>query len=100
MQPATPPVMAASIASSRWVLPVARGRGVASHALQEITRWAFDDLGLHRLELEHSTHNEASCRVAARGGYELEGTMRHQGLHLDGWHDTHLHAALAMTDRP
>jgi len=83
-----------------WVLPVARGRGVASHALQEITRWAFDDLGLHRLELEHSTRNEASCRVAARGGYDLEGTMRQQGLHLDGWHDMHLHAALAMIGRP
>jgi len=83
-----------------WVLPVGRGRGVASRALREVTRWAFHDLGLHRLELEHSTRNEASCRVAARGGYELEGTLRQQGLHLDGWHDMHLHATLAMTGRP
>ncbi|MER0478964.1 GNAT family protein [Streptomyces sp. Edi2] len=75
-----------------WVLPAARGTGVATHATVALSRWAFDDLGLHRLQLTHSTANEASCRVATKAGFELEGTMRSALLHADGWHDEHLHA--------
>jgi [ribosomal protein S5]-alanine N-acetyltransferase len=77
-----------------WVLPSARGRGVAVRALRAATAWMFGDAGFHRLELKHSTLNDASCRVAQRAGYGLEGTQRGQGLHADGWHDMHLHARL------
>jgi RimJ/RimL family protein N-acetyltransferase len=73
-----------------WTLPAARGRGVATRALQEVTRWAFD-VGLHRVELEHSTQNLPSCRVALKAGFLVEGTRRSAGLHGDGWHDMHLH---------
>ncbi|HEY0239950.1 MAG TPA: GNAT family N-acetyltransferase [Friedmanniella sp.] len=75
-----------------WVVAHARGKGVASGALRVATGWARSDLGLHRLELEHSTRNEASCRVAEKAGYGLEGTLRSRVLHEDGWHDMHLHA--------
>ena len=75
-----------------WVLPGARGHGVASAAAAEVARWAFEQVGLHRLELHHSVHNEASCGVARRIGFELEGTLRDGMLHVDGWHDVHLHA--------
>jgi [ribosomal protein S5]-alanine N-acetyltransferase len=77
-----------------WVLPAARGRGVAARALAAATAWMFDLAGFHRLELRHSPLNEASCRVAARAGYRLEATQREHGLHADGWHDMHLHARL------
>jgi RimJ/RimL family protein N-acetyltransferase len=77
-----------------WVLPAARGRGVAVRALRAATTWMFGDAGFHRLELRHSTHNDASCRVAETAGYPFEGTQRQQGLHADGWHDMHLHARL------
>ena len=53
--------------------------------------WAVDELGLHRLFLLHSTANPASCRVAARAGFALEGTLRSAMRHPDGWHDMHLH---------
>jgi ribosomal-protein-alanine N-acetyltransferase len=85
-------------AVSYWVMPDARGRGVATRALGAVTVWAFEQLGLHRLELTHSTVNPVSCRVAANAGYRLEGTKRREGLHADGWHDMHLHARL--TDDP
>ena len=77
-----------------WVLPSARGRGVAVDALTTLARWAFDEIGLQRLELRHSTQNLASCRVAAATSFPLEGTLRASGLHTDGWHDMHLHARL------
>ncbi|MCX4803993.1 GNAT family N-acetyltransferase [Streptomyces sp. NBC_01214] len=75
-----------------WLLPAARGGGVAVEATRRVSRWALDDLGLHRLRLCHSVANPASCRVADKAGYTFEGTMRGALLHADGWHDQHLHA--------
>ncbi|MFI9802802.1 GNAT family N-acetyltransferase [Streptomyces sp. NPDC052301] len=78
-----------------WVLPEARGAGLAVEAARRISGWALDELGLHRLTLCHSTANPASCRVAEKAGYTVEGTQRSALLHADGWHDQHLHARVA-----
>lgn len=75
-----------------WVLPAARGAGVATRALAAVSSWALDGIGFHRLELEHSTLNDASCGVARKAGYLLEGTKRRAAVHDDGPHDMHLHA--------
>ena len=56
--------------------PEARGRGVGTEILRRLTRWAFDELGLFRVELLISTDNEASQRVAEKCGYTHEGTLR------------------------
>ncbi|MER7487116.1 GNAT family protein [Streptomyces sp. NPDC126497] len=86
-----------------WVLPEARGRGVATRALLLAARWAFTGLGLHRLELDHAVGHEASCRVAERCGFRHEGTMRgavfEAGRH-DAFRDAHLHARLATDPEP
>jgi ribosomal-protein-alanine N-acetyltransferase len=70
---------------------------VAGRALTVVTDWAFGSFGLHRIVVEHSTRNPASCRVAEGAGYPLEGTQRSAALHADGWHDMHLHARIAPT---
>ncbi|SOE79232.1 Protein N-acetyltransferase, RimJ/RimL family [Streptomyces sp. OV198] len=75
-----------------WMLPAARGAGAASRALTALTAWALDEIGFHRLQLDHSTRNHASCRVATKSGYLLEGTKRSAAVHDDGRHDMHLHA--------
>jgi len=77
-----------------WTHPAARGRGVAQRAVAAVTAWAFAEAGFHRLELMHSVANHASCRVATKSGFALEGTRRSALLHADGWHDMHLHARL------
>ncbi|MFE9094660.1 GNAT family N-acetyltransferase [Streptomyces sp. NPDC007264] len=77
-----------------WTVAAARGRGVAARATERLARWALDETGFHRLELLHALRNEASCRVAAKTGFALEGTKRSAVLHPDGWHDMHLHARL------
>lgn len=84
----------ASAALSYWVLPDARGAGVAMRAAKVLTQWAFDVVRLHRVSLEHSTANLASCRVATKLGFEVEGTLRGAARHADGWHDMHMHARL------
>ncbi|MEU7145258.1 GNAT family N-acetyltransferase [Nocardia sp. NPDC046473] len=77
-----------------WTAPAARGQAVTPRAIATLTTWAFG-VGFHRLQLSHSVANLPSCRVAAKLGYVLEGTMRSAGLHADGWHDMHLHARIA-----
>ncbi|MFD8410258.1 GNAT family N-acetyltransferase [Streptomyces sp. NPDC059650] len=75
-----------------WLLPAGRGRGAMAEAVARVSRWALEDLGLHRLRITHSVANTASCAVATRAGFALEGTLRSALLHADGWHDEHLHA--------
>jgi RimJ/RimL family protein N-acetyltransferase len=58
------------------VAPAARGRGLASRALLELTDWAFRERDMLRAELKISTANEASKRVARRCGYACEGVLR------------------------
>jgi ribosomal-protein-alanine N-acetyltransferase len=77
-----------------WVLPAARGSGIAARAVEEACRWALDELGLHRLSLGHSVANTASCHVADKAGFHFEATLRSALLHSDGWHDMHLHARI------
>lgn len=83
-----------------WVLPAARGAGVASRALTAVSAWALGGAGFHRLELDHSTRNRASCRVATRAGFLLEGTKRSAAVHSDGRHDMHLHARVRGDGQP
>jgi RimJ/RimL family protein N-acetyltransferase len=77
-----------------WVLPTARGAGVATSAVNALSEWALEEVGFYRLYLDHSTRNQASCRVATKSGYVLEGTKRSAAVHDDGRHDMHLHARI------
>jgi [ribosomal protein S5]-alanine N-acetyltransferase len=82
---------------SYWVLPDARGRGLATAAAAVATRWAHE-LGIHRVQLEHSIHNERSGRVAVKAGFREEGIRRGGGLHLDGWHDMRHYSHLSTDE--
>jgi RimJ/RimL family protein N-acetyltransferase len=69
------------------VAPDARGRGVATEGLRQLTVWALDEAGMFRLELMISVDNPGSKRVAEHCGYVREGTLRSlhfkQGLRED-----------------
>jgi ribosomal-protein-alanine N-acetyltransferase len=80
-----------------WVVPAARGRGLCANAVAAVSEWAFRDAGFHRLSIEHSTANPASCRVALKAGFIVEGVRRGAAQHMDGWHDMCLHSRL-VTD--
>lgn len=86
-----------------WALPEARGRRVATRALDLAARWTLTDFGIHRLELDHVVGHAASCRVAELCGFRYEGTMRgaafDEGRH-DAFRDAHLHARLATDPAP
>jgi len=61
-----------------WVAPHARGRGVAARAVRLLTAWAFDVLGLKRVEILVHVDNAPSRRAAERAGYERAGERRAQ----------------------
>jgi RimJ/RimL family protein N-acetyltransferase len=71
-----------------YIVPrAARGRGVATAMLRELTRWAFESAGAQRIVLIIDVENPASERVAERCGYVREGVMRSthlkQGIRID-----------------
>jgi RimJ/RimL family protein N-acetyltransferase len=67
-----------------WVAASARGNGVCTRALRLLSRWAFDELELQRLELITDPDNVASQRVAEKVGYRREGVLRAHLRHPDG----------------
>jgi RimJ/RimL family protein N-acetyltransferase len=76
------------------VAPAARGRGVATEALRQLTEWAFAELGMLRLELMINVENEGSKKVAARCGYVREGVLRSLHFKQDRWEDTEIWSRL------
>ncbi len=80
-----------------WVLPAARGRGVATRALRLISLWALRDLDLRRAQLHADVENVASQRVAERAGYTREGVLR-AWLEVGGESRDHVLYSLLATD--
>jgi RimJ/RimL family protein N-acetyltransferase len=78
----------------------ARGRGVASEALELLTRWAFEKRGILRAYLIIDVDNPASKRVAERAGYSLEGVMRSTYLKQGRRSDTELWSRLPSDPAP
>jgi RimJ/RimL family protein N-acetyltransferase len=67
-----------------WVARDARGKGVCTHALRLLSRWAVTDLRLGRLELITDPDNVASQRVAEKAGFRREAVLRSHLLWRDG----------------
>jgi RimJ/RimL family protein N-acetyltransferase len=59
-----------------WVLPEARGKGLATRAVRLVCRWALRDVGLGRLGLLTEPTNLHSLRVGERSGFHREGVLR------------------------
>ena len=61
--------------------------GIMTQSVVMLTEYGFQDLDLHRIEINLRPENTASRRVAEKAGYHLEGE-RPRFLHIDGqWRD-------------
>ena len=79
-----------------WVFdPAYWGRGYATEATRVLLRFAFDDLGLHRVAATCHPDNAASARVLEKAGMTFEGRMRGHMRVRDGWRDSLLYAVVA-----
>ncbi len=56
-----------------WLLPVGRGRGLATSAVRLLSTWAVHELGITNLRLSTASGNTRSQRVAQRSGFRRVG---------------------------
>jgi RimJ/RimL family protein N-acetyltransferase len=56
-----------------WLAPAARGRGLATAAVTEITRWALTDLRLTRVWARTAPGNARAAQVLVRAGFTRKG---------------------------
>ena len=59
-----------------WVVPHARGRGLAARAVALLSQWALAQAGIARVEAWAEPENVASQRVLATAGFSREGVLR------------------------
>jgi [ribosomal protein S5]-alanine N-acetyltransferase len=70
-----------------WAGEAFAGKGYITAAVRAVVAYAFDDLGLHRIEAACQPDNIASRRVLAKAGFTEEGAARAY-LKINGaWRD-------------
>lgn len=70
------------------------GNGYATEALQEVVRFGFEELELHRLCAWAYDRNKASQRVLLKAGFTHEGAMRKKCSWGDDWVDDLIYGLL------
>lgn len=83
-----------------WVIPEARGRGVATHALELVTRWSLSTFDVARVHLVTFPENTASQRVAEKCGFAREGVLRAWEPVKDAQPDVVMYSRLATDPTP
>jgi len=66
-----------------WIDQRFASRGYTTRAVKLLTKYGFETLKLHRIEINLRPENEASKKVAIKAGFELEGA-RNNYLHIAG----------------
>ena len=67
-----------------WCRTRFSGHGYTTEAVRGIASFAFDTLGAKRVEIRCDPLNRPRARVAARGGFRLEGELRNDARGTDG----------------
>lgn len=77
-----------------WVGKPYWGRGYCTEAAQEALRYAFEVLGVNRVQARHMTKNPASGRVMQKIGMTYEGTLRQSVYRWEKFEDMAMYAIL------
>ena len=77
-----------------WIAKPYEGRGIITRACERFFDMAFDELGLHRVELQAASGNVRSRAVAERLGMHEEGVARDGIRVADGYLDSVEHGIL------
>ena len=70
------------------------GQGYATEAAQEMLRYGFEDLKLHRIYASHFKHNPASGKILKKLGMRHEGCQREHLRKWDQFVDSELYGIL------
>lgn len=77
-----------------WVRRSRHGRGIAGRAAKLAARFAFEQLGLVRVEIVVAVGNTASVRVAEKLGAHYEGVLLNRMIVGRSVHDAHMYSLL------
>ena len=83
-----------------WVRRTCIGRGIASMAVPQAAKFAFQHAALNRLELLIPVGNNASRRVALKAGAHEEGILRNRLLLAGKLHDAILYSLIPEDLQP
>jgi len=73
--------------------PAARGKGYGEQMMRKIMQLGFEELGLHRLELNVYDFNEPAIRLYEKLGFVKEGLMR-ETRWINGVFWSHYHMSM------
>lgn len=71
-----------------------RGKGIGTDATMAILRYAFDELGMHRMESTALFDNEPSRKTYTKCGFRIEGVKRECVYKAGKYHDLNIIAVL------
>lgn len=74
---------------------VNRARGLGTEAIRVLLRYAFEEVGLHRVALSVFEFNEQAIAAYEKLGFKEEGRLRQALRRDDGFHDAILMSILA-----
>jgi ribosomal-protein-alanine N-acetyltransferase len=80
-----------------WIDQALAGQGYVPEAAVVLFRYAFEELGLHRLQISIIPRNRASRRVAEKLGLRDEGTALRY-LQIYGRWEDHVRYAITTED--
>ncbi len=80
-----------------WVGEAQAGRGYVPEAVVAVSKFAFEEVGLHRLQVSIVPRNRPSRRVVEKLGFRCEG-LAERYLEIDGVWEDHLRFALTAEE--
>ncbi|MGH3447938.1 MAG: GNAT family N-acetyltransferase [Nocardioidaceae bacterium] len=72
-----------------------QGKGYGVEAVRLMTRYGFDEMRLHRIEIRAWAYNTRALATYTKAGYLEEGRRREVVFHDGAWHDEVVLALLA-----
>jgi ribosomal-protein-serine acetyltransferase len=82
-----------------WIDKDWEGKGIVTEATKTLIKYAFDDLGLNRIEIHCSTLNARSSAIPERLGFQKEGVLRRSEFRNGTLHDFAIYGLLADDSR-
>ena len=77
-----------------WVRPSRRGEGIAVRATKLAARYAFEKIGLIRVEIVMAVNNKPSRRVAEKAGAHYEGILHNRMVVGKQIYDAHMYSLI------